>query len=149
MTPTRAATAASDRRSGAADDSFDAIICTQTLQLIFDFTAAMRTLHRILKPDGVLLLTVPGITPVSAGRWWGYTWLWSFTEISIGRLLEQTFGAKTFDIQTSGNVLTATSFLQGLAAEELTVEELQAFDPNYPVIVGARARRPPHESAPA
>ena len=47
------------------DDRFDAIILTQTLQLIFDPPAAIRTLHRILKPGGTLLVTVPGITPVA------------------------------------------------------------------------------------
>ena len=43
------------------DDEFDAIILTQTLQFIYDARAAIGTLHRILKPGGVLLATVCGI----------------------------------------------------------------------------------------
>src|SRR5690606_675442 len=43
-------------------DQFDCIVFTQTLQFIFDASAALRTLHRILRPGGVLLCTVPGIT---------------------------------------------------------------------------------------
>src|SRR5438132_14231822 len=35
-------------------DAFDCIILTQTLQMIYDMNAALRTLHRILKPGGVL-----------------------------------------------------------------------------------------------
>ena len=41
---------------------YDCIICTQTLQVIWDVPAALRTLRRGLKPDGVLFITVPGIT---------------------------------------------------------------------------------------
>ncbi|MGL6345186.1 MAG: glycosyltransferase, partial [Waterburya sp.] len=36
-------------------DSFDCIILTQTLQFIYDFRAAIKTIYRILKPGGVLL----------------------------------------------------------------------------------------------
>ena len=41
-------------------DTYDCIIVfTQTLQLIYDFDSALMNLHRILKPGGNLLLTVP------------------------------------------------------------------------------------------
>src|SRR5262245_44703249 len=45
-------------------DTFDCIIFTQSLQMIYDMSAALRTLHRILKRDGVLLLTSHGISKV-------------------------------------------------------------------------------------
>ena len=38
-----------------------------------------------------------------------------------------------------GNVLSATAFLYGLAEDELRPHELNACDPQYPVIVAARA----------
>ena len=50
-------------------DSFDCIILTQTLHLIFDVAAAVTTLRRILAPDGVILATVPGISQVDRGEW--------------------------------------------------------------------------------
>ena len=40
-------------------DTWDAIVCTQTLHLVFDVGAALKTLERILKPGGTLLATVP------------------------------------------------------------------------------------------
>src|SRR5262249_27189682 len=40
-----------------ASNTFDCIILTQTLHLIYDVRAALATLHRILKPGGVLLAT--------------------------------------------------------------------------------------------
>jgi len=123
------------------DCRFDAIILTQTLQFIFDFTAAVRNLHRILKPGGVLLLTVPGISPVGARTVWGPMWMWSFTEISMRRLLESTFGTQSLSLEVHGNVLAATAFLHGLAAEEMLPAELTDYDPSYPVIIAARVRK--------
>jgi SAM-dependent methyltransferase len=122
-----------------ASGQFDAIILTQTLQLIFDVPAALRTLHRILKPGGALLVTVPGLTSVATGSVWGSTWYWSFTELALRKLLEHSFGEAVLDVQTHGNVLVAMAFLQGLATQELDQAELEARDPDYPVIITARA----------
>lgn len=123
------------------DARFDAIILTQTLQLIFDPPAALRTLHRILKPGGTLLVTVPGISPVATKSLWGPTWHWSFTENSIRRLLAAHFEPGRCHFETHGNVLVATAFLHGLATADLTAEELTAVDPDYPVILTAVARK--------
>ena len=120
-------------------DAFDCIILTQTLQLIYELRGALGTLHRILRPGGVLLATVPGITPVAAESEWGPTWYWSFTENSIRRLLGEVFSADALALETHGNVLAATAFLHGLAAGELSGEELDWRDPDYPVIITARA----------
>ena len=45
-------------------DEFDCVICTQTLLLIYDLHAAVRTLHKILKPGGNVLVTLPGISQI-------------------------------------------------------------------------------------
>ena len=42
---------------------------------------------------------------------------------------------------TYGNVLTATAFLMGMAAEDLRQAELDRADPSFPVVVGIRAQR--------
>ena len=123
------------------DDRFDAIILTQTLQFIFDPPAALRTLHRILKPGGVLLLTVPGITQVPHDTVWAHTWYWAFTDVSVRRMLGETFGEDRVAVDSGGNVLAATAFLHGLAAEELAPEELDACDPDYPLVITARAQK--------
>ena len=120
-------------------DAFDCIILTQTLQLVYELRPAIRTLHRILRPGGVLLATVPGITPVAAWSEWGSTWYWSFTEQTLRRLLGEVFPMELLALETHGNVLVATAFLHGLAAEELAAEELEARDPDFPVIITARA----------
>ena len=123
------------------DATYDCVILTQTLLLIYDPSAAIRTLQRILRPGGVLLVTVPGITPVPHRTTWGNTWYWSFSVLALRRLLAEAFGEQQVTVAADGNVLAATAFLHGLAAEELTTDELDHCDPDYPVIVRGRAVR--------
>jgi glycosyltransferase involved in cell wall biosynthesis len=117
-------------------DSFDAVVLTQTLHLIYDVGSAVRTLHRILKPGGVLLATVPGISQLEDGEW-ARTWYWSFTALSASRLFSEAFS--DVEVRTRGNVLASTAFLQGIAAEELGQEELEHEDPLYPLLITIRA----------
>jgi SAM-dependent methyltransferase len=123
-------------------NAFDCVILTQTLHLIFDVPAAVRTVHRILKPGGVALMTVPGISQIHGGRWRG-TWYWTFTPAAVRRLLASVFPPAEIQVDAAGNVFAACAFLQGMAQEELTAAELDTDDPLYPVIVTARARKPP------
>ena len=94
-------------------NAFDCIILTQTLQLIYDVRAAVATLHRILKPGGVVLATFPGISQTYDTEW-GFTWCWSFTEVSAARLFGDAFGAEQVAVESFGNVLAAMCFLHGL-----------------------------------
>jgi SAM-dependent methyltransferase len=127
------------------DDSFDCIILTQTLQLVFDLPSAMRTLHRILAPGGVLLVTVPGISQVAVHSLWGKTWYWAFTALALERLLREHMLAADVDIEVHGNVLTSTALLYGLASGEMTEEELDTPDPEYQLMILARATKGPAE----
>jgi len=123
-------------------DTFDCIILTQTLQYIFDPKAAIGTLYRILKPGGVLLVTVPGISQISRydmDRWGDY---WRFTTLSTRGLFEEVFPSGSVETNAHGNVFVAIAFLHGLAAEELTKRELDYLDPDYEVIITVRAVKP-------
>jgi SAM-dependent methyltransferase len=123
------------------DNRFDCIILTQTLQLVFDVHAAMRTLGRILAPGGVLLVTVPGISQVAAESEWGRTWYWAFTPRSVERLLREVMQADELEMEVHGNVMSSTAFLYGLASEEVSEEALRTVDPDYPLIINARATK--------
>lgn len=123
-------------------NTFDCIILTQTLQFIYNVGAAIRTLHRILKPGGVLLMTCHGISQISRfdmGNWGEY---WRFTTLSVQKLCSEVFPGDHVTVHAYGNVLTAAAFLYGLTAGELHQEELDYRDPDYELILGVRATKP-------
>lgn len=120
-------------------NTFDCIIFTQTLQFIYDLHAAVGTLHRILKPAGVLLATVPVISQVcryDMDRWGDY---WRFTDAAPLRLLGGIFGRESVTVKAHGNVLAAVGFLHGLSAHEFESAELDYHDPDYQLLVTAHA----------
>ncbi len=120
---------------------YDAIVCTQTIQMIYDIRRAVRRLASMLRPGGVLLLTTHGISKV--GRhldrdgWGEY---WHLTRQAAQSLFADAFPGQ-FTIDAYGNVLSATAALHGLASEELTNEELDYSDRDFDVIIGVRAVR--------
>jgi SAM-dependent methyltransferase len=120
------------------DGAFDCIILTQVLHLIFDFRSAVHTLHRILGPGGIVLATFPGISQVSRAEW-KESWYWSFTERSAELTFAQCGFGDHVDVEYHGNVLTSIAFLHGLAAEELSEDELNRRDPQYQMLVCVRA----------
>ena len=120
-------------------DSFDCMIITQTLQFIYDTRAAIRTMHRLLKPGGVLLTTIPGISQISRfdmDQWGEY---WRFTTMSAKQLFAETFGESGVSVKAYGNVFAAIAFLHGLAQEDIELAKLKPHDPDYEVLVTVRA----------
>jgi SAM-dependent methyltransferase len=144
IAPTRHATLVGDLATGdgVPRGVFDCIILTQVLHLIYEKKSAIDNACQALKPGGVLLATVPGISQIcrdSNGRWHD---CWRFTAVSAQRLFEEVFGPGNVDVQSHGNVLTAMAFLHGLAVEELKRSELEHNDPDYQVSISIRASRP-------
>jgi SAM-dependent methyltransferase len=120
--------------------AFDCIVLTQTLHLVWDMAAAVRELHAALKPGGILLLTVPGISQIDRGEW-GEQWYWALTPAAVRRLLGEAFGEESVTVESHGNAYAATTFLQGLALSEVDRRKLDVLDEAYPVIVTAHATR--------
>ncbi len=122
---------------------FDCIILTQSLQMIYDFRSALKNLYRILKPNGVLLVTSHGTSKIcrilGIDPWGEY---WRFTAQSSQIMFEEFFKPGNVKVTSYGNVLAAVSFLHGLASEDLTKEELDYHDQRYEVLVGVRAVKP-------
>ena len=122
-------------------ERFDCLILTQTLHMIYDVRAVLRTAHRILAPGGVVLATIPGISQIDSGSGRD-TWFWYLTPRCARLLFEETFPAEHVHIEPHGNVLAAVAFLHGLALEEMETRDLDVLDPLYPVITGVRAVKP-------
>jgi hypothetical protein len=116
--PATGATIVSDLagNSPLPEGRYDAIVCTQTIQMIYDIRLAVRRLASMLREGGVLLLTTHGISKV--GRhldrdgWGEY---WHLTRQAAHALFTESFPG-TFTIEAHGNVLSATAALQGIAA---------------------------------
>jgi SAM-dependent methyltransferase len=127
--------------AGIPAAAFDCIILTQVLPFVFNTQAAVDSCYRALKPGGIVLATVPGISQISRydmDRWGDF---WRFTSLSARRLFENAFMGGEVAVQAFGNVLVATSFLNGLALEELRPEDLDSVDRNYEVIITIKATR--------
>jgi len=118
-------------------DSFDCCVITQTLQYVYDVGAAARELHRMLRPSGVLLATVPAVTRIDPLV--QYHDYWRFTVDSCTRLFADAFGDSRVEVQAQGNVLAAVAFLEGLAQEEFSPSELDVNDPLFPLVITIRA----------
>lgn len=121
-------------------EQFDCIVFTQTLHLVWDLHAAVRTLHRILRPGGVALVTVPTISHRSDDVW-SEQWYWAMTDLATERLFGEVFGPEQVTVRGYGNVLAAVAFLEGLAWREIPRRKLDHHDPQYHLLSTVRAVR--------
>jgi SAM-dependent methyltransferase len=126
--------------SGVPADLFDCIICTQTLQMIYDVRSAVSHLYRILKPGGVLLVTTHGTGMLDAGEC--YCEYWRFTVASARKLFAEFFPMENVQVESHGNVFALLTFLEGLALEEVRTKELDYHDSRYELLITVRAIKP-------
>lgn len=124
-------------------DLFDCFILTQTLQYVYDLSSAVEHAHRILRPGGTLLCSVPALSRIA--RLELESEYWRMTPAGCSRLFGDAFPGGDVAVRGHGNVLTAVAFLVGMAVEELSSRELREDDPFFPLVVTVRAtkaRRP-------
>lgn len=120
---------------------FNCIIITQTLQFIYEAHAAVRTIYRILKPGGVVLCSVPSLSPIcryDMDRWGDY---WRFTSAAVQRLFGDIFRSDKVWVEAFGNVLVGMAFFYGMASEDLTREELDFKDRDFETLITVRAQK--------
>ena len=108
-------------------NTFDCIICTHVLHLIFDVERAVSELHRILKPGGTLLLAVPQTSMYAPY----YHELWRFTPPGLKRVLATSFPVQDIRVEAYGNSLVTAGELRGLVVEEFSKKELDAIDERF------------------
>lgn len=120
----------------------DCFICTVTLNFIYDYKEAIKGIYSMLKPQGVALVSVAGLIQISRydyDRWGDYH---RFTDMGIKKDFEEIFrGENNVEVFSYGNVLAAIAELEGIAAQELTQEELFYNDNNYQVLITIRATK--------
>lgn len=122
-----------DLKERVQDNTYDCIVLTHVLGMIDDYPSAIRECYRILKPGGVLLVTVAAFSPVQEVQ----DSFWRFTVAGARYAFSRVFSDVT--VQHYGNVYSGQAFWVGMAQEELTPDELNFDDPRYPCVVAVRA----------
>ena len=120
-------------------DGFDCFVLTQTLQYVYDLESAVAHVHRILRPGGTVLCSVPTVSRI--GRLELDSEYWRLTAAACSRLFGDVFAGGEVRVRAHGNVLTSVAFLLGMAAEELSQRELERDDPFFPLVVTVRATK--------
>lgn len=124
---------------GVKANEIDCYICTQVLQYIFDLEGAFLNIHKMLKPGGCALITVPGIKSLCSpddDKWGEY---WSFTEKSLARLCSKV--TDDYQVYTFGNVKSVIAYLYGIPVEMMDKKELEVNDKKYPFLIAAKMRK--------
>lgn len=101
---------------GIPSESYDCFILTETLQYIYDLKAAAAHAHRLLKPGGVLLVTVPCLSPIDMEL--EAVDYWRFTRNSCRELFSDLFDGAV-EVEQYGNFASCMAWLAGLAVEEV------------------------------
>lgn len=128
-----------------SDNTYDCIILTQVLQFIDDLDSAVSECFRILKPGGVLLVTLPSISRIDCvanikGDFW------RFTKASAKFLFEKQFESSELDINSFGNAKSGAYFFVGFSQEDVSQKVLEENDQNFPVIITVRAEKNENKS---
>lgn len=121
--------------------SMDCIILTQTLNFIYNTRSAVQNVIRCLKPNGVALVTVSGISQISRfdmDRWGHY---WQFTDQSLYQLFSDVEEVESVSVSTYGNAKSCTAFLYGAGADEIDDRDIRIRDRDYQLIVSAIVKR--------
>jgi hypothetical protein len=128
---------------GVPVGAYDCFVCTQTISITYDFAGTLDTAFAALAPGGVLLLTAPGISHQAEPDGELYADHWRFTWRAVHRLLAERFGAGNVAVHAEGTVAACAAFLYGIPAAELDAALLDPHDPDYEMVICARAVKPP------
>jgi SAM-dependent methyltransferase len=119
---------------------YDCFLLTQTLHLIPEYETALQNAYDALRDGGVLLLTVPTVSPHQPAEGLEHD-LWRFTPDGLRCTLERLLPGADVRVHGYGNLIACTAFLHGIVIEELDEDALVHVDPRYPLIAAARVVR--------
>lgn len=122
------------------DNTYDTIILTQVLQFIDDVESAISECHRILKPNGIILVTLPSISRADCTSGTDGDF-WRFTQASAKYLFEKSFKTENIEINFYGNARSGIYFYAGLSVEDTPKKILLDKDNNFPTIITVRATK--------
>lgn len=123
------------------ESKFDCIVCVNVLNFIYDIKSALVGLGRMLKKNGVIVLTVAGpvahVSRYDMDRWGDF---WRLTDKAIIKLVSDT-GLSVEAIETYGNPLSCVSQINGYCAEDIGVDSLLPNHSDYQLVIGLVVRK--------
>lgn len=126
---------------GIEENRIDCLICTQTIQMIYDIHSVVRNIFKLLKPGGTVMLTASAIAQLSLYDYKNWGEYWRFTDQSMRNLLSETFKEDQIEVYTYGNMKAAIAFMFGLCQEDMNPADLEYQDEQFPMIIAAIARK--------
>jgi glycosyltransferase involved in cell wall biosynthesis len=128
-----------DALVGLDSESYDSVVCTLQLQRVYEIDLAIREIGRVMRPSGLLLATLPGVTTAQSRP--NEDDFWRLTTLSARRLFETQFQQRSIEVEAMGNVLAAVAALHGMAASDFSEQELETSSSQHPVVIAVRATK--------
>ncbi len=125
---------------GIENELLDCFICTQTIQFIYDIKSVAKNIYKLLKDDGVALITAAGISKISLGDYNQWGEYWHFTKQSMKRIFQDA-GFSEIEVESYGNIKTAMCFLYGMTVEDLSEDDFELNDEQFQVIITALVKK--------
>jgi SAM-dependent methyltransferase len=120
-------------------DHYDCFLVPNTLQHLAALEPSLRTMLRVVRPGGTILLSAACLLPLipDGGDYW------RTTPEGWRLMVDAEWPHCDVAIEAYGNSLAAAAAMYGLAHEELSPDELDVRDRRFPVLVTIRCRKPP------
>jgi len=120
------------------ENTYDCIILTQVLQFIDNLDQVISECHRILKPGGYILATMPSLSRIDCAAGIENDF-WRFTQASAKYIFAKKFN--DIVIKTYGNSRVGACFLYGASVEDTPLRVLKKNDNQFPVVITVKARK--------
>ena len=123
------------------EEKYDLIVCTNVLNFIYDINLAIKGLHKMLKKNGVCLVTIASfsthVSRYDMDRWGDY---WRLSEKSAYK----AFKKNNFIIdecKSFGNVKLAIAQMNGLCVDDIDSDILKINDNDYQMLITLRVKK--------
>lgn len=126
---------------GIKENSVDCLLCTQTIQFIYNAKAVAKNIYKLLRDGGCALITAHGVAELSMYDYQNWGEYWRFTKLSLFNLFSEYFDKDNIEINSYGNVKIATALLYGLAIEDMDESDFEYNDEQFPVIISVLLKK--------
>lgn len=117
---------------------YDCFLMPSTPQHLRQLEPSLRHALRVLKPGGVILATCAAFVPLIPD---GPDY-WHLSAAGWQEIAQRVWPGCEIRVRSHGNCLAALAAMLGLALEEVRAEELDVYDPRFPVVVTLWCRKP-------